>query len=117
MIPVFQTKFDEFGTGPGNCMQAATASMLELRLDQVPNFVEMADAWGAMSRFFAEFGVDLLKRPPSYVPRGPYFAVGTSTQNNYHIVIMEMGRIVHDPNPHGKGMISVEYVLWPKRFR
>lgn len=35
MIPVDQTTF---GNGTGNCFQACLASILELKLDEVPNF-------------------------------------------------------------------------------
>ena len=37
MKPVFQTVVNQ---GNGNCMQAATASILDLELYQVPNFIE-----------------------------------------------------------------------------
>lgn len=117
MIPVFQTHFDELGTGPGNCMQAVAASYLELPLDRVPNFIlEPGDPWRAFENFFAQHGVYLRQRPRGDVPPGLYLATGRSLQGHEHIVIMQAGRIVHDPNPHGKGMESIDAVIWPVRM-
>lgn len=42
MIKVYQTIVDK---GHGNCMQAAIASLFELSLDSVPNFIELGDKW------------------------------------------------------------------------
>lgn len=42
MIKVYQTIH---GKGNGNCMQAAFASLLELPLDDVPNFKAFGDKW------------------------------------------------------------------------
>lgn len=42
MIKVYQTIVDK---GFGNCMQAAIASLLELPLNDVPNFKDYKDGW------------------------------------------------------------------------
>jgi hypothetical protein len=42
MKKVFQTIIDP---NKGNCMQAAFASIFELELDEVPNFIEFGDRW------------------------------------------------------------------------
>ena len=42
MKKVFQTIIDP---RKGNCMQAVFASVFELELDQVPNFIEMGEEW------------------------------------------------------------------------
>ena len=42
MTPVFQTKVDK---DHGNCMQAAFASLFDLKLEDVPNFIELGDKW------------------------------------------------------------------------
>jgi hypothetical protein len=103
MRPVFQTHFDERGTGPGNCMQAAVASLLNLSLDAVPNFFHAADSWGCMRQFLAHY--DILMEEVHSVPEGLYFEVGQSTQGHEHVVICKDGRLVHDPNPHGRGIV------------
>lgn len=42
MKKAYQTTVDK---NHGNCMQAAIASLFELELDQVPNFIEYKDTW------------------------------------------------------------------------
>ena len=42
MIKVYQTIVDE---GNGNCMQAALATLLGLKLEEVPHFLEYKDGW------------------------------------------------------------------------
>jgi hypothetical protein len=112
--PVFQTHFDEEGTGPGNCMQAVTASYFELPLEAVPNFIELRDPDRRMRDFFKSRGVVLIHEQTWFKPQGLYFATGISTQGHEHIVIMREGRIVHDPNPHGRGLRNVDGILWPR---
>ena len=110
MNQVFQTRF---GAAHGNCMQAVAASFLDLPLDAVPDF----GAYGgfeAMAEFFKGYGYMLEEKPVGTVPRGYYFEVGVSTQLHEHIVICNMGRLVHDPNPQGRGLVMRRYVLWPK---
>jgi len=42
MIKIYQTIVDK---GHGNCMQAAIASLFDLSLNDVPNFIEYKDGW------------------------------------------------------------------------
>jgi len=42
MIKIYQTIIDK---GHGNCMQAAIASLLELSLESVPNFISLGHDW------------------------------------------------------------------------
>lgn len=42
MIKVYQTIIDK---GHGNCVQAAIASLFELRLEKVPHFLEYGEKW------------------------------------------------------------------------
>lgn len=92
-------------------MQAAAASMLELPLLAVPDFGAYEDAFERMGRFFQAYHIELVERPVGTIPRGYYFEVGLSTQGYEHIVICQEGRIVHDPNPHGRGIVQPHYVL------
>jgi hypothetical protein len=111
MKRVFQTRF---GGTHGNCMQAATASLLELPIEAVPDFIELHDPERRMKKFFEPYGIELLNRPTTFQPRGLYFMTGVSTQGHEHIVICREGRCVHDPNPHGLGLVRADEVLWPK---
>ena len=56
MIKVYQTIIDK---GHGNCMQAAIASLFELSLDDVPNFIEFGHDWSQiMYEFIKKQGYD-----------------------------------------------------------
>jgi SPP1 gp7 family putative phage head morphogenesis protein len=112
MIPVFQTRFG----GKGNCMQAAASSFLELPLASVPDFGnQKGDAFTRMRVFFERHGYQLLRQTPP--PDRFYFVTGTSTQGHEHIVIYCNGVLVHDPNPHGGGLVRIDGVLWPRPMR
>jgi hypothetical protein len=110
MKPVFQTIFGEHG----NCMQAAAASLLELPIADVPDFIEAeGDPERLMRLFLGGYGIEMIRRAPymARAYRGLYFVTGISTQGHEHIVIYREGRLVHDPNPHGRGLVSVDGVL------
>jgi len=51
MIPVYQTIVDK---NKGNCMQAAIASLLEMNLNEVPNFIESNNPWGDFFQFILD---------------------------------------------------------------
>lgn len=53
MKKVYQTIID---AGKGNCMQAAVASLLELQLEEVPNFKDTNDFWGELFKFLRLHG-------------------------------------------------------------
>jgi hypothetical protein len=56
MIKVYQTIVDK---GHGNCMQAAIASLFELPLNDVPNFIELKDGWfSTMYNFISEHNAE-----------------------------------------------------------
>lgn len=131
MIPLTQTITAGRADGhsvdglPGNCLQAAVASMLDLQLDQVPHFAVYADWFGAMRRWarerdgdftYFEFPVleqyqvgwdsvlawgrqnngHILLSGPS--PRGPF----------WHVVCGDVDlHLVHDPHPSGDGLLEV----------
>lgn len=94
-------------------MQAAAASFLDLPLEAVPDFGQDG-GWDAMRAFFKPYGYTLVECDPDALPWGYYFEVGVSTQLHEHIVVCNMGRLVHDPNPHGRGLIMRRRVLWPR---
>jgi SPP1 gp7 family putative phage head morphogenesis protein len=95
-------------------MQAAAASMLELPLESVPDFGNMpGDPYARMAHFFEAFGFELKKARPNAVLPGYYFVTGISTQGHEHIVIASQGRLVHDPNPHGGGLVKRDAAYWP----
>lgn len=58
MTPIYQTIFDQTS---GNCMQACAASILDLTLEDVPNFITFPDWRQSMTDFFAQHGYALDK--------------------------------------------------------
>jgi SPP1 gp7 family putative phage head morphogenesis protein len=67
-----------------------------------------------MRKFLEAFGFELIQRGLNAEPPGYYFETGISTQGHDHIVIARHGSLVHDPNPHGGGLIRSDAVYWPK---
>ena len=116
MIPVYQTRD---GVG-GNCLQAAVASVLELPLDDVPDFVNAPDGmrtWPlALEAWLTERGLlgmpvaphgDLgtaLAHMAEFYPDEPYVLAGREGVDGGHAVVGHGGAIVHDPSPCKPGL-------------
>jgi hypothetical protein len=117
MIPVFQTKFIG-GSGRGNCLAAALASILEIPLELVPQFEECFDTGGAKwrlahDRFLFGHGLAACRMDSDPMLGHPYLATGLSprsTEDNYcrHIVVYQNGQMVHDPHPSGAGLLDTD---------
>lgn len=89
-------------------MQAAVASILELELNEVPNFVEWDDDWlECFESFMLEqslqgltFEVEALRG--KWVPAGYHLISGKSPRGDYlHEIVGYRGEPVHDPYPGG----------------
>ncbi len=111
MKPVMQTRFGD----EGNCLQAAIASLMELPLDGVPDFVER-DWWGTLQRWLHPMGLYPIivragsgGRVPSSV--GYYLISGKSPRGWDHMVVAKEGEVAHDPHPDGSGLLEVEEIL------
>lgn len=109
MIKVYQTVVD---IGKGNCMQAAIASMFELELSQVPNFI-LYDEHIWFNVFFSflqgigyEFEGTMHKDVSFYehdmVNGCIYASVNSRTfkDKTHAVLINSAGRVIHDPNPN-----------------
>ena len=131
MIPVTQTTFYDPDAPPekqrGNCLTAVVASLMELPIEDVPNFVQDdvdhdGDAdwgwWVRMNHFVRERGstVEYLRvegvEDPDFRPPEPgefYAVIGVSPRNPkiHHIVIYQDGQMVHDPHPDRTGLVTV----------
>lgn len=109
MKPVYQTIL----IPPyGNCLQACIASILELQLDDVPNFAERMDCnewkdsewWDDYECFMSKFGLQPLGVEPliPWTPKGWHLIIGESPRGPYdHIIVGYNGRSKHDPYPGG----------------
>jgi len=114
MKKVYQTIVDK---DHGNCMQAVVASLFELELDEVPNFIELGDNWMiTMMKFFEDRGYDIctiykqrhdteeLKRIAKFDGgiNGYFYGVVNSKlfEGGTHAVVIDSDlNIVHDVNP------------------
>ena len=110
MKPVNQTIISK---GAGNCMSAAIASLLELRLEDVPYFRGMEDdKWfSAFIDFLNEQGYEFegTGKPNKPLlhecPNVDGFIIANVPSKTFegatHSVIIDMDfRVVHDPNPN-----------------
>lgn len=117
MTPVRQTIIApaDGDSMPGNCLQAAVASLLDLPLDEVPHFVGDDWASGGERHWWTEWrhwcgdrGLTVRSEEPR--PGEYYLASGPSPrdpENRGHVVVYRDGELVHDPHPDGTGVVEV----------
>lgn len=120
MKKVYQTIVDK---GKGNCMQAAIASLFELELNDVPNYIEEEDWFPLMISMYSEKGYGFTCFNPWSKNRDVekvfeileydggvngffYATVKSQTYEGVtHAVIVNMKlEVVHDPNPNEKAL-------------
>lgn len=106
MTPIFQSTFYP----QGDCMTAALASILNMRLKDVPRFIdhtesfyEDIDAW-LESHGLEYLGVSPFAEGPRYTVDGYYLVMGRSPRGCSHVVVYNDGALVHDPHPSGAGI-------------
>lgn len=123
MKKVYQTIVD---SGKGNCMQAATASLFEKELDEVPNFIEEGPEWfQVLIDFYKAEGYgwpmcydignsererEVARQALKYDGGiGGFFDSTVKSQtfeDTYHAVVVDSDlNIVHDPNPNEKALL------------
>ena len=100
---------------PGDCMRAATASLLELPLDAVPHFVTFL-WWQPAAELWAR-GRGLTMRyadvaTPADIPLFRHILCGRSPREISHCVVAEEGRVVWDPHPSRAGLATVTDAWW-----
>ena len=104
--------------GPeSDCLRACVASILEMALDEVPNFVEEDDWMDALARFVRPLGLQPIPLDPGkatddWAPAGYYIAVGRTVKERYHAVVGYKGQAVHDPHPTKRGLEAEEYCIF-----
>jgi hypothetical protein len=94
---------------PGNCLQAAVASLLDRGLDQVPHFITRPDWLQYLVDWGREQGYLVIGRPPETVRAG--IAYGPSPRGARHAVVYSDGRTVWDPHPSRAGLVSISGVI------
>lgn len=100
MKPVYQTQFGEYG----NCLQAALASLFELKLEAVPYMNPQAGQWMALEQWCAQHDVRPVAFPMAVnaKPFPDYHLInGVSPRGLRHTLVGFQGTPVHDPHPEG----------------
>lgn len=90
---------------PGNCLQAAVASLLDLPLADVPHFLESADWEESLISFLLWRGWVLTYRPAHGPPPRFGLALGVSPRGVPHAVACREGT-VWDPHPSRDGLTT-----------
>ncbi len=110
--------------GGGNCYAACLASILELRIEDVPNFcvqdgnwLEHVDRWLRKNHRCTLLGFRPKGEDAFYcVPAVYHIMCGKSSRDLNHAVVGYRGQMVHDPHPSRDGLVGpVEEFefLWP----
>jgi hypothetical protein len=130
MIPVIQTRLSTPDKPAyGNCFTACIASILELPIEQVPNFIDYGRDWFIPFLQFIEDagytydGTYYIKnrRTPEELERfhrtfegvDGYYIVGGGSPRGFslgHAVVYKGGELVHDPHPDGGGVTELWWV-------
>lgn len=108
MKPVDQTIFDGVN---GDCMAACVASILEVAIEDVPNFCA-----GATDKWFERLA-DWLEPNGLYPlcftldgewrPQGLHVLAGKSPRGDWlHAVVAKGREVVHDPHPSRAGILT-----------
>lgn len=105
----------EFNEEPGNCMQAAIATVLGQRLEAVPHFLAAwtDDWWDRMNEWLLEhFQVALmgLQAGDWRVPRVIHLMQGRTVRGSAHVVVGYAGELLWDPHPSDVGLEKVETI-------
>ena len=120
MKRVYQSRIEK---NHGTCMQAVVASLFEMFIDDVPNFVELGDEWfWIMSKFYKDRGYRLSCFNPRTCIKltkqilkvdeginGYWYATVPSINLGpgvtHAVVIDKNMKVVHDPNPNNYGHV------------
>lgn len=121
MKPVMQT---DTSPATGNCFSACLATVLELPIEQVPNFFEVAGPqpekwWAAVRDWLRPRGwgvltVGVANGLAEELP-GILIISGKTARHTDHSTVWKDGVMVHDPYPGGEGLTDVQCVdlLYP----
>lgn len=112
MTPIEQTILSN-GDTHGDCVRACTASMLNMSIENVPNFIIFDKWYKKWINFLYKHDIKLKKIPfKNNIPtfKNYYFVSGNTCRKTHHMVIMKDGKIVHDPHPSKNGIIDICHI-------
>jgi hypothetical protein len=98
----------------GNCVAACLASVLEVGIEEIPQFEDMGEDWTRhVVGFLRSKGLEVQAVQASHwQPASGLIALafGPSPRGSvHHAVIWLNGKVLHDPHPSRLGLESVEY--------
>jgi hypothetical protein len=116
MKPVFQTNFAE----NGNCFNACVASILELDLDDIPDFgaaIEGVDWMTNLNNWlrpkdlcYFEGRLSYDENYDNFFSDKDFYFIATGPTNRsrdiLHSTVYRKGMLVHDPLPRGEGILK-----------
>lgn len=108
---VYQTEFHDAEKNKGNCLAAAVATVFNLNLYEIPDFLSFAGDWfDILIDFSQACGYNLVH---DYEESGhdlnvPYIAYGMSPRDFKikHAVVFQNGNMIHDPHPSNEGILT-----------
>jgi len=109
-----------FGNKKGNCFAACFASIFEIPLEEIPNFVDVKESWWkGVVDWCAEHGVfpfpvdvEQSKKSGWGLPPGYTILSGKSPRGDWlHSVVARGGTVVHDPHPSCAGLEDIQECL------
>jgi len=93
---------------PGNCVQAAIATLLGEPIDAVPHFLLWLEWNHVMVEWLAEKGWRIYCRFTDTIPDERCIVAGVSPRGVAHVCVAENGRIVWDPHPSRDGLTKID---------
>jgi len=118
MIPVYQTIVSDESKGVhGNCFPACLASIMELKLEQIPDMQNTPSDWFnilwdfLINNGYEFYGTGTKEDVYSYsIGIDGYYIVNGSSPRGVkrgHAVVFKNGVMVHDPHSSGLGVLEI----------
>jgi hypothetical protein len=108
--PVKQTKIYEGPGTCGNCLTACVSSLLEIPIEQIPNFVEDREDWQTyLNEFLEPYNMVYVEVPVSAIENqdlGYHLICGFTVRSDVvpHAVVAFNRKYYHDPHPSNAGL-------------
>lgn len=119
MKPVKQLIYNQGSNGVGDCLRACVASILEIPIETVPNFIEYEKGGNeyldVMNEFLRKYRLKSLNLsyqnwddPQNWKPPGYHMIYGYSERGIKHAVVGYQGQVVFDPHPDETGLVEID---------
>jgi len=105
-----------FEKGKGDCFRSCMASIFEFDIDYMPNFWDMTDespkfwslvnAWTIKNLKCKCLPICLNKNMPDIIDDLLCIAIGNTKGSDEEHAVVWCNRLIHDPHPSRKGLIS-----------